>query len=196
MFWILFLITVVAARDYRVTKTDTEYTFDVTSRFARAFYDQERHQLSIKAPGFRRTWNLPKDAMGAKAKTFRERSFFQVVIPRARPPNIKGGEVPRGTTIRLMASNVCLTTDGTDPVCGTSRECLNGQSVNEFTVDENHVFVKVRSCKYVHWPVQQAHFTAFDTDIEVEDVFDVEEVEDNSELGQGWFDRHGRERPY
>ena len=198
MFWVILISFCVAsaARDYRVTKTDTEYTFDIAKRFARAYYDEQKHQLNIKAIGFDRTWNLPSDANGKKAKTFRQRSFFQVVVPRERKPLLKGGEVPRGTIIRLMTSDICLTTDGSEPVCGSFKKCHNGISANEFTVNENDVIVKVRSCKYLHWPIQQAHYSAFDTDIEVEEVFEVEEVEDNSEKGQGWFDRHGRERPY
>ena len=63
MFWVILISFCVAsaARDYRVTKTDTEYTFDIEKRFARAYYDEQKHQLNIKAIGFDRTWNLPSD---------------------------------------------------------------------------------------------------------------------------------------
>lgn len=184
------------ASQYRVIKTEDEYTFEVSSRFARAYYDEYKHQLSIKAPGFHRTWNLPDDALGSKARTFRDRFWLQVVVPRVNVPDIRGGEVPRGTVIRLKATNVCLTTDGSDPVCGRDGGCANGLRSNAFTVEEDDTLVKVRSCK-VSGIVRQAHFSAFDPDIVVEDVEDMEAEPVHDEgAGTGWFDRHGNERAY
>ena len=193
--FIFFLLLIpTSGRDYRVIKTDEDYTFEVSKRFARAYYDKTKHQLTIKAPGFRRTWNLPDDAMGEKARTFLERVGLQVVVPRRKMPKLLGGEVPRGTTIRFKASNVCLTTDGSDPVCGTFKGCFNGHQVNEFTVEEEYTVVKVRSCNFLNL-MTQAVYEAYDDDIWVEDV-PTEPQEDTNLKGRGWFDRHGKEREY
>jgi hypothetical protein len=44
--------------------------------------------------------------------------------------------------------------------------------------------------------VAQTLYSAYDNDIVVEDVLEIDQVEDISGMGQGWFDRHGRERDY
>jgi len=188
-------VSSVVAHDYRVIKTPQAYTFEVVRGYARAYYDEIDNKLTIKAHGFLRTWNLPDDALGENARIFRETFGITVVVPRAHIPNLDGGEVLRGTVIRFKAANACLTTDGTDPVCGASSSCANGRKINEFTVENDETFVKIRSCDVPN-VFAQTHYSAYDKDIVVEDVLEIDQVEDISGMGQGWFDRHGRERDY
>ena len=185
------LIINASAKNYNAYVTPNSYHFDVLGYGYRAHIDEERH-LTIRSPYFYRKWALPSDAHIENANVFNEGGLFKVVVPRIKTPTLRGGEVPRGTTVRFKADHVCATFDGTEPICGNP--CKNGKNLSNFIVSEDEVIVKLRTCK-ADVPPKTTIYDSFDPDVQVQEIQD--DVPDRQEYsGGGWIDRHGNERPY
>lgn len=194
MFILLFclLLTNAAAGNYNAYVTPNSYHFNVLGYGYRAHVDEKRH-LTIRSPWFHRKWALPLDANIENVNAFHEGGLFKVIVPRIETPNLSGGEVPRGTIVRLKADHVCATFDGTEPICGNP--CKNGKNLSNFIVSEDEVIIKLRTCKANVAP-KTAIYHAFDPDVEIQEVYDnIPEITD-SYNARGWLDRHGNERPY
>ena len=179
---------------YKSFKTSKAYIFQVNGRGFKALINKK--SLKIVSPFFQRRWHLPNDCDIPNAKTFRDQGLFTVVVPRFRNPELEGGEVPRGTTIRFASDHVCATFDGSEPLCGstTSTKCKHGKLLKDFVVHDDEIILRLRTCK-ANIPPDTVIYHAYDTDVDVIEMPDEQiSTEDNGIYG--WFDHLGIERNY
>lgn len=191
---LFFLEFVEGGYTYKAFKTSRAYVFNVYGHGYRA--QIKKDSLRIFSPYFHRRWNLPDDCDITNAKTFRDEQLFTVVVPRFINPTLKGGEVPRGTTVRFASDHVCATFDGSEPICGPTIEekCKHGNILKDFVVHDDEIILRLRTCKANVAP-DTVIYHAYDTDVDVIEMPNEQmPTEDNGIYG--WFDHLGIERKY
>ena len=181
-------------QSYKAFKTSKAYVFHMNGYGYRALINKK--SLNIISPHFNRKWHLPDDSDISNAKTFRDGGLFTVVVPRFRNPELEGGEVPRGTTIRFASDHVCATFDGSEPLCGStpSTKCEHGKLLKDFVVHDDEIILKLRTCK-ADIPSDTVIYHAYDPDVYVTEIIN-EDLPIYENGIHGWFDRHGIERNY